>query len=294
MGLFGPAWQSENPRKAIKAINKLTDQNTLSIAAQEAASWNARLAAFDRLTDQQIIEGIIMSNANPFIRMPAVERLTDQRIISSIAKNDKDGAVRLSAVKILTDQLALEYVAANDTFDQARSTASIKLNTLILPHGTWSFKRNGGSVYYSYKADSLFVAGEILKKLVFIQPQTYYMVDTPDGTLGRDANGFFTEKPIKIRDLTINSTLGEVDSIKPQSLTMFGETIKNQSAVAHIKANGQYAKLILMMKCGKCGYESPIETEEGDFERQCYSCGTINKAHRAKITVNTTMGIVEI
>ena len=210
MGLFKPAWQSKNSRKAIKAIDKLTDQTTLSLAAQDAASWDARYAAIDRLTDQQIIEGIIKSNANPFIRMPAVERLTDQRMISNIAKNDKDGAVRLSAVKILTDQQTLEYVAANDTFDQARSTASIKLNTLILQHGTWSFQRNGDSVYYSYKADSLFVASEILKKLIFILPQTYYTVDTQDGTLGRDINGFFTEAPIKICDLKIYCPHDEV------------------------------------------------------------------------------------
>ena len=59
--------------------------------------------------------------------------------------------------------------------------------------GVWSRSANGGSVYYSQNADSLYAAGEILKVLTAIPPQTYYMVETPEGTLSRDANGFFTE-----------------------------------------------------------------------------------------------------
>jgi len=61
--------------------------------------------------------------------------------------------------------------------------------------GAWRRNTNGGSVYYSQNADSLYAAGEMLKVLTAIPPQTYYMVDTPEGTLGRGVNGFFTEEP---------------------------------------------------------------------------------------------------
>jgi hypothetical protein len=159
---------------------------------------------------------------------------------------------------------------------------------------TWSVRDSGGSRYYSLKAESLYAAAEILKSLNNILPQTYYLVDTDDGTLGRDMNGFFTESPVKTKSLKVPNASGSTGMVVPQSLTIFGEMQKNQSSVAHIRISGQYAKLVLLMKCGQCGYESPVETDAGDLERQCYNCGTTNKTTRAAITVHTPYGAVEI
>jgi len=159
---------------------------------------------------------------------------------------------------------------------------------------SWSFQTNGGSNYYSQNAGSLLDASEILKKLSSIPPQTYYLVDTPDGTLGRDINGFFTEALIKTAHLKIDNPCGETGSVQAQSLMGFGDMLKNQSSVAYQKINGQYAKLVLMMKCGQCGYESPIETVAGEMERQCYNCGTNNKTHRGAISVYTATGTVDV
>lgn len=160
--------------------------------------------------------------------------------------------------------------------------------------GTWSRKVNGGSVYYSQNAGSLYAASEILKGIAFVPPQTYYMMDTPDGTLGRDVNGFFTEGPIKTANLKTEKPGGALGSVESQSLVGFGDMMKNQSGTAMIKKSGQYAKLVLMMKCGQCGYESPVETEAGEMERQCYSCGTINRTCRGAISVYTAYGTIEI
>jgi len=159
---------------------------------------------------------------------------------------------------------------------------------------SWTLQSNDGSNYYSQKADSLLVAAEILKQLTTIPQQTYYLVDTPDGTLGRDINGFFTEAPIKTANLKVDSPCGKTESVQAQSLMGFGDMMKNQNAVALMKTSGQYGKLILMMKCGQCDYESPIETVAGDMERQCYSCGAKNKTHRGSINVYTENGAVEV
>ena len=163
-----------------------------------------------------------------------------------------------------------------------------------LSGGSWSLQTSCESRYYSQNAGSLYAASEILKNLDSVPSHTYYMIDTPDGTLGRDINGFFTESPIKTQNLKIDNPCGETCPVQPQSLMGYGDMIKNQTSVAYIKMSGQYAKLVLMMKCGKCGYESPIETEVGNIERECYYCGIKNKTNRAGISVYTENGVVEV
>ena len=169
-----------------------------------------------------------------------------------------------------------------------------KMISVCVSQGSWSLQTNGGSKYYSQDAGSLLVASEILKQLASIPPQTFYLVDTPDGTLGRDINGFYTEAPIKTTNLMIDNPYEKNESVQAQSLIGFGNMINNQNSIALLKTNGQYAKLILMMKCGQCGYESPIETIEGNMNRQCYCCGAINKTNRGTISVYTANGKIEI
>ena len=160
-----------------------------------------------------------------------------------------------------------------------------KVLGIEVPQGQWQREQKGTATYYIQKAGSLLEATELLKKVNRIPGVTYYVVETPDGSLGRDINGFYTEAPIKTENLCVecrrDSAPSEVQSL---SLTDFGNMIENQRNTAITKTQG-YAKLILLMKCGACGYESPIETEAGSMVRQCYCCGTKNKASRASITV---------
>jgi hypothetical protein len=108
--------------------------------------------------------------------------------------------------------------------------------------------------------------------------------------------GFFTEAPLKTRGLKTHyrcyGTSG--GSVGAQSLKDYGEMLKVQSAVAALKASGQYARYVLMMSCGQCGYESPVETQEGDMERECYFCGTNNQTRRGAINVFTAQGLVKL
>ena len=201
---------------------------------------------------------------------------------------------QLSTKLSKTVQTLLEKQKSAPTITSTIQYDNGKMISVDVNQISWSLQTNGGSNYYSHKADSLFVAGEILKKLSSIPSQTYYLVDTPDGTLGRDINGFFTEAPIKSTNLKIDNPCGKTGSVQAQSLMGFGNMMNNQNSVALQQMNGQYAKLILMMKCGQCGYESPVETVSGDMERQCYSCGTNNKTFRGIISVYTPMGAMEV
>ena len=189
----------------------------------------------------------------------------------------------------------------NHTLDGSKCSKCGKTIEEIIRDGTassqWSMSGNSQSKYYSKKANSLAEACEILKQLSSIPAMTYYLVDTPDGTLGRDTVGFFTESPLKTKGLQTNyRSYGKSgESVESQSLMNFdGDVVKTQSTVAALKAAGQYASLILMMKCGQCGYESPIETQEGGMDRECYFCGTNNKTHRMGVNVFTAQGMVKL
>ncbi|MDR1688761.1 MAG: hypothetical protein LBS21_09165 [Clostridiales bacterium] len=167
--------------------------------------------------------------------------------------------------------------------------------TADLPAFNWTMSGNANARYYSAKAPSLCFAGEILSQLTNVPPMTYYMVDTPDGTLGRDIVGFFTEAPIKTKGLSTKyRTYGLTGAVSAESLMGYGDFVKMHSIAAATKMNGQYTKLVMMMKCGHCGYESPVETQAGDMERECYFCGTNNKTTRGGVSVFTAKGLVEL
>ena len=110
-------------------------------------------------------------------------------------------------------------------------------------------------------------------------------MDTPDGSLGRDINGYYTEASIKTENLRLESRCDKSEAVEFLSLKGFGNMEANQTTVALLKKNGKYSRLILLMKCGHCGYESPVETQPGTLVRECYCCGVQNKGQRATITI---------
>jgi hypothetical protein len=138
------------------------------------------------------------------------------------------------------------------------------------------------------------LAAEILKKIDVIPQFTYYTVDTPDGALGRDIQGYYTEAPLKTKNLILESRCDKSEAVEYSSLKGFGDMLKNQTSVAMLKKNGEYSRLVLLMKCGHCDYESPVETQPGELVRECYCCGAENKGHRGKVNIFLGAGMVEI
>jgi hypothetical protein len=217
----------------------------------------------------------------------------------SFAKKDKQWYILKRSCKLETvaDQIPPEEHTFTDGICTECKKTPAEILKEDLPAVQWSVRTEGQYKYYTVNADSLAAATEILKQLPSIPQFTYYTVFTPDGKLGRDIVDFYTEAPLKTKGLQVkNRSSGNSSvSVDALSLTDFGEDImKTHTTVAAIKSSGQYAKLILMMKCGHCGYESPVETEEGAFERECYFCGTTNKAHRAGVNVVTPEMFVKL
>jgi hypothetical protein len=169
-----------------------------------------------------------------------------------------------------------------------------KIAKVDLPSGSWSVEQSGQNRYFTQRASSLLHATELLEAVPSVPPLTYYVVETPDGTLCRDVFGFYTEAPIKTAGLKLATSAPSQDTVEPVSLTAYGDPMKSQASVAQLKSQGQYANFVLMMECGHCGYKSPVETQAGEIDRECYCCGATNKGFRGPITVFAGSSAVEI
>ena len=178
----------------------------------------------------------------------------------------------------------------NVVFDANGKVLSVE----VPQDGQWAVRQNGQYRYYRQKANSLLHAAEILKKLNSIPQFTYYSIDTPDGSLGRDINGYYTEAPVKTENLIVETRCGKSETVEFQSLKDFGNMRENLMTVAHLQKSGEYARLVLLMKCGHCGYESPVETQPGALIRECYCCGVRNKGDRGNVNVALGTSMVEI
>jgi hypothetical protein len=169
-----------------------------------------------------------------------------------------------------------------------------KVTTVDVPVGQWVFEQSGQNRYYTDRGTSLLHATELLKAVLSVLELTYYTVETPDGALSRDMFGFYTEAPLKTSGLTLLTSEPVSDTVESLSLTAYGDPMKSQLSVAQLKLQGHYANFILLMECGRGGYKSPVETQPGPMERECYCCGAKNKTSRGTITVALGSTSVEI
>ena len=148
----------------------------------------------------------------------------------------------------------------------------------------WQTHQTGKNQYFRASAGTLFEATESLNAVPTIPALTYYIVETPDGNLGRDCEGFYTEAPLRTSGLQLKAKDGVGTDVEFESMVFPGNMMLAAQMVAQLRAAGGYAKLVFMMKCGRCGYESPVEAEAGEFTCQCYKCGATNGGTRATIT----------
>lgn len=170
-----------------------------------------------------------------------------------------------------------------------------KVTQVDLPVGEWTLEQRGPNRYYTQRGNSLLHATELLKAVESVPELTYFTVETPDGALSRDMFGFYTEGPIKTSGLTLVTSAPAHDTVESISLTAYGdEPMKSQLSVAQLKQQGEYANFILLMECGRCGYQSPVETQAGPMQRECYCCGATNKTSRGTISVGLGPTMVEI
>jgi hypothetical protein len=159
MGLFKPAWMSKNTAKAIKVVERITDQTTLIEISKTALTADVQKAANKKL--QSILANLSVNGAEYLDCYNAVHNdiLTDEELLLWVAFNAKyenvlDGAIkkinsqdrilhivntanskslRCAAIRKLTNQAVLAEIAKNDNDNGIRLIAIKKLtNQAIL------------------------------------------------------------------------------------------------------------------------------------------------------------------
>ena len=113
MAFFKPGWMSRNEEKAIRAVEKLTDQKELFRVVRESENVTICCAAVQRITDQKELIRVVRESENVTIRCAAVQRITDQKELKDIALNEISPEICSLATKNLTDQSALVDVLMN-------------------------------------------------------------------------------------------------------------------------------------------------------------------------------------
>ena len=121
MGLFKPAWMSNNTDKALNAVKKISDQEKLIEIAEWANNEDVRVAAVKKISSQDKLIYLVVGGYGlrcEAMLMAAVEKLTDQRLLVGIVKNGNFSYnVRMKAVNELTDHEALLYLAMREIGD---------------------------------------------------------------------------------------------------------------------------------------------------------------------------------
>lgn len=101
--LLFPAWNSENEKKALKAIAKIKDQAKLLKVAKKARLYAAQKAAIQKMTDQAFLAEVVKRRATGLWER-ALEKITDQNVLLDIIASCYNHDVRRAATAKLTDK----------------------------------------------------------------------------------------------------------------------------------------------------------------------------------------------
>jgi hypothetical protein len=159
---------STNYQSRIRAVNKITDQNTLYKVALEDISYEVKIAAFNKITDQNLINKIAIESKEPKLRIEAVNKITDQNNVAledisyevkieamnrlnpsqltKLASDFKELYLKLRVVDLLTDQIELMNISQNNDNWDVRKAAFKKLNDNSLDILTREAKDNALSL----------------------------------------------------------------------------------------------------------------------------------------------------
>ena len=151
-GLFKPAWMSKNEKKALKAVEKETDQNELGNIANNAPIYKIRNIAAEKLSDENSIlfvaiytsdddifemlskklsqsDMVRIAATTPYFKRSEtiINTITNQSEIAQIARGAMHSGVRILAIKKLTDQPMLMDIVENEKDYKVRREAVKKL-----------------------------------------------------------------------------------------------------------------------------------------------------------------------
>jgi hypothetical protein len=127
MGLFKPAWLSNNEDKAIKAVDAVDDFETLAMVVREARYESVQIRAIDRIDDTVYLAKCASDpRSSGQVALAALAKLTDQRQMAENAINNLS-RVKKAALDRISDPEWLDYVVNNSNDSYIRGIASDRL-----------------------------------------------------------------------------------------------------------------------------------------------------------------------
>jgi len=112
MGLFKPAWMSENIEKALAAVAKLIDQAEIARVVEESRFPKVKEAALAKLTDEDRLFSIALWNPKNKIGLTAAGKIRNPNRLVFIVENAIDADVCLSMAALLPDSQAKQVAYA--------------------------------------------------------------------------------------------------------------------------------------------------------------------------------------
>ncbi|MDR2055118.1 MAG: hypothetical protein LBQ10_04540 [Desulfovibrio sp.] len=140
MWLFTPAWKSKNDEKAIKAVERIADQETLALVARTALSDPVRATAVKKLESLDVLADIESRVYSPALRSEAQKRMReilsgwrDESDLASVAKTHHNPEVCTIAASVIKSQNILHTLAISaDTPHAVRVDALNRLQDQAL------------------------------------------------------------------------------------------------------------------------------------------------------------------
>ena len=91
MGLFKPAWMSDNKEKALRAIARTNELSVLQEAARNAPLYAVRIKAVEKISSEIVLVGVMKNDKNAWVVGAAAKKLVgltnDKSILEYISSN---------------------------------------------------------------------------------------------------------------------------------------------------------------------------------------------------------------
>ncbi len=114
--LFKPAWRSKNEKRALNAVERLSDETKLARAVRKAPYVSVQTAAVKKLVDilppdSDTLCQIALSAGDSRVGLPTLQKLTSQKILEDIAHNALLTDIRILAALLRDDRpLTLSFL----------------------------------------------------------------------------------------------------------------------------------------------------------------------------------------
>ena len=111
MGLFQPGWMSRDEQKAMRAFEKVTDDDTLFRITSECPHLSVQIKAAQKIrnADRRLDVALTKRLLNYEVRMAALEGASEEGL-SLVARNAASSDIRLEAVRRMKDERCLAEV----------------------------------------------------------------------------------------------------------------------------------------------------------------------------------------